>query len=220
MQNIVCLDVETGGLNARPSKKEKIQNPITQIGLIVFEVDKFKQLESYETFVKNDNDWNINPNALEASRVTIEEIRSGIPQKELPKKLIEIFTRYKLKGKKTPLPIILGHNVRFDMGFLEVSFELINKNLYDFVDPYPIDTIREMQIHESMIGKKETIHKLEACCERMGINLNAAHGAMYDVIATLELFKKIKTETSSMSLSGDNAEEKTIEKSRKFFQLI
>lgn len=208
---IIILDVETGGLKHK-------ENPITQIGLVVLDPKNFSIIEQYETFVKPYADLEITNKALEVSRVSMEEINNGIDYTKLLAKLIEIFRKHSEPKTKV---VLVGHNFPFDIKFLEYLFDLKSKDLYDFIDPVYLCTMRMMKLYERKM-RTDQAYDLTACCLRFGIKLKAAHGALPDVLATRELFKALMKVFDSTASSGtttaDKEDDKPI-KQRQFFEL-
>lgn len=193
--NIIVLDCETGGLKSD-------ENPITQIGLSVIEPIHFAELNSYETFVKPYDDLVITKAALEKSRVSMKEINAGIPIEKLLKQLLAIFKEATGRGRISK-PILAGHNFGFDIGFLEYIFLTRNLNLFEYVDTFHYDTQRlysHLEAEQKNADKYQ--YNLTALCDRHGIMLTAAHGAMADVIATRELL--VKYLNRLRDASGDN----------------
>ena len=211
--NIIILDTETGGLKYK-------ENPITEIGLVVVEPKNFSILEQYETFVKPYNNLEITKKALEVSRVSMEEINKGVDAKVVVAKLISIFRKYTPPNTKGSKPILVGHNITFDLDFLEYIFDFCSKNLYDFVDRISHDTMRLMEIYERK-SKTNLSYKLESCCDRFGIKLKSAHGALNDSIATRELFKALMNNLTpdKSNNNSSNGKKEEIIKSRNFFEL-
>jgi DNA polymerase III alpha subunit (gram-positive type) len=214
--NYVVLDCETGGFTAT-------KNPITQIAAIAVDHSRFAELRQYQTFVKPYNNLVIEDQALNATMVSMRDIQSGIDHRILVKNLIEFFKAINPTGKKQTRPIIVGHNIKFDRGFLEYLFELNGKNLYDYVQETMIDTIHLAKMawdHEMKNDEANNSYKLSSCCSRAGILLNDAHGAMNDTIATKELWlffaRRLRNSGGSGEKSGEVQEEG---KSRKFFQM-
>lgn len=209
--NIIILDCETGGL-----KKEL--HPITQVGLVVIEPKNFAILDQYETFIQPYDDLIITKEAMEASRVSMEEINAGIPHKKAVAKLIEIFRKYTPPNSKGAKPILVGHNFKFDIGFLDNLFASVSKDVFDFVDEQWMCTMKLMQLYERK-DKTNLSYNLSSCCERFGIKLKSAHGALPDCIATRDLFKAMMVglQPNASKVIESNAEETV--KSRSFFEL-
>jgi len=216
----IVLDVETGGLN-------NLKHPITQLALQVINNENLKILSTYDTFVKpyyiseagGKLGYEITAEALKRTQVTMTQINGGILYSVLIKKLIEIFTENTNRGGRFSYkPILVGHNITFDTGMLEILFALFNKDLYDYIEKYVVDTMYEMQRLEGHIRSKEDKVKFDLvnCCERMGIKLKGAHGAPADVAATGKLFIAI-TKRMQNKQNGEEGEE-AAESEKRFFE--
>lgn len=184
MQNLIVLDVETGG-------REEEENPITQLALQVITPEDFEVLHSFDTVVKPYNNLVVSKEAIDYTRVSVKEINEkGVDVNVLMKGLIEAFKIANKTGKANNRPIIVGHNIPFDIKFLKYLFDYKNKNIYDYLDDSHFDTLKMMKLLEAGSLKSSEISRytLSACCERFGINLKTAHGAVGDVEATKHLF--------------------------------
>jgi DNA polymerase III alpha subunit (gram-positive type) len=184
-QNLIVLDLETGGYHAT-------EHPITQLALNVVDPLHFESLHKYSNFVKPYNNLVITPEALQASRVSMQQINKGITVQVLVKDLLAAFKIAHKSGKPQTKPIIVGHNIaEFDMPFLEYLFSYLNKNLYDYVSRVTFDTIpfSKLLMAGNVKSDENAKFNLAACCERFGIELKGAHDALADVEATTQLFK-------------------------------
>ena len=121
----------------------------------------------------------------------------------------------KAKGGNHPSlkPVIIGHNIPFDIGFLQYIFGLVREdNLYNYVNDTFIDTMALSKMYNPKAGSL----KLGDCCAEVGVDLPDAHKAMNDVVATTDLFRvycgKIK------NTGGKTIKTKSKEKSRVKFQ--
>lgn len=214
--NFIVLDCETGGIDEK-------SNPITQVALMVIDPSNFAILEQYENFIKPYEGLVIKKEAINASRVSMSEINAGVEYVKVIADLIRIFSKHSPKGKIPAKPIIVGHNTQFDIRFLKELFKFKSKDLFDFIDPFFYDTLRMIKDYEMNIkGSENFVNKLEVVCQRYGIELKSAHGAMNDVIATREIFSMLMSNfrTSGKSSKGGKTVadiDKT--KSRKFFEL-
>lgn len=183
--NLIVLDVETGGLD--PTK-----SPITQVALQVLEPVKLDPTFDFDTFVQPYNNLTIDKKALESSRVSMAQVKTGVTSLELIKYLTTIFKSANKSGKDQTKPILVGHNIGFDFQFLEYLFNFHNKNLYDFIQRIAQDTIWLCRLYEmSLKSDENSKFTLAACCDRLGIELHGAHGAPADVEATRLLFTKL-----------------------------
>jgi len=219
----IVLDVETGGL-------DHTQHPITQIAFKIVEPTQFKVLEQYDTFIKPYDDLIITQEALNHSRVTIDEINAGITADKALEHIIITIKKHIPKGSKAGqnLPILVGHNVGFDRGFIKYLFSRRSKDVDDYLDAIMYDTLRLTIDYEMNVkGADKLNNKLEIVCQRYGIKLKSAHGAPADVEATLLLFKLLmsrfrsnKNPINNNEVSGETTQDGAgMEKSRKYFEL-
>jgi DNA polymerase III alpha subunit (gram-positive type) len=196
-QAIVIFDCETGELSCE-------ENPITQIALIAIDSVTLKEINRFECFVKPYENLIIEKEALEGTQVSLSDINRGIEVKELVRVLIKFFESLTPKGDRGKnKPLLAGHNVTFDIAFLSRAFDFCRKDLSEYVHSNNkiityLDTLPLSRIRFSQKGK----FRLGLVCERFGIELNDAHGAMNDVVATMKvLLEHIK------SLRGESKED-------------
>lgn len=204
--NYIVFDCETGGL-------EPDKNPITQIALLTVDSESLKEINRWETFVKPYDNLEITKAALDTTGLKMADINSGLSKKELVNALITYFKESAPNARPENRPVLVGHNVQFDMGFLNYIFNTCDKSVLDFVNPTQIDTMALTK----MYGKTERL-KLEIACAEFGIVLKNAHSAMPDVMATTDLLRQfVSMLRSSEKESGSSAKEKVV-KSRVKFQ--
>jgi DNA polymerase III epsilon subunit-like protein len=214
MNNIIVFDVETGGLDCE-------LHPITQIGIIAVESKNYNELLTYETFVKPYNNLEITQKALQSSMLSMTDILKGIDSETLLNNLIHIFKEVKIKGSKSGNPILAGHNVGFDIGFLYELFKFHKKRLSDFVSQERIDTLIDSRRRWKGNLKSDDVSNfnLKSCCRRYNIDLVDAHGAMQDTKATLQLMIKLNNDFSnSIENTEDKKEVSKESKVRKYYQ--
>lgn len=216
--NYVVLDCETGGLKAT-------ENPITQIALMGLDHKTGKEICRYESYIKPYNDFVINPVALSKTMVDINDVMRGADLKDVVKNIIE-FCKKVAGGKlgQWTAPIIVGHNVSFDIAFIEVLFYLANKEMTScFANNNGITYYRDTQQMARDFWPNESSIKLGDCCERAGIRLVDAHGAMNDVIATKNLFVWYRTQIQKLSGGASQNQvdsgQPTPSQHRKFFSI-
>ena len=96
--------------------------------------------------------------------------------------------RTKAKVKEMGRLVPVGHNVTFDIRFLNYALSLEEKPLLDeWMYPNLIDTFGLGKMTWGVTGEEKL--NLGACCERAKIKLTDAHGAMNDVEATADLLR-------------------------------
>ena len=209
------LDFETGGLDCQTCAATQLS--IHAVRLDTFQVmetfnhyiypyrrqaEKKKVLRSkYESEEQPFMDYQ--DRALEYSAITMDMLRNmGEPLDAVCLEIIEFFKRNTFHTKPSCKPIIVGQNILFDLGFLQQI--LIYTNMWkDFVkivrgskdfwgnfQPYYLDTIIFAQLalsHNPEIAS----WSLGDTSERLGIDLDDAHDADADVIATKEVMRML-----------------------------
>ena len=190
INSIICLDFETGGLN--PAK-----NPATQVAYQAFELDSYKPILEFSSYIQPYNDLVLDEAAMKYTGITYAQLAVGMDIKELVLKLCDDFSKANTAGTHTKKPIIMGHNIGFDIGFLCYLFNERKVDIGKFLDcnknhlgqevPASICTMR---LAKQKWGKdpKMTKFNLSACCQKAGVEIFDAHHAMNDVKATKELF--------------------------------
>lgn len=109
-----------------------------------------------------------------------------------PKDVIDEFLKFSEGAIK------VGHNVKFDMSFIEAAYAEYMKLIFTVSGPAPdpwgksyhaIDT----SSLAARLQHKGEIHSvsLKNVCEHLGIVNNKAHSAMSDVLATVEVFRRL-----------------------------
>lgn len=204
--NYIVFDCETGGL-------DPYKNPITQIALLTIDSESLKELNRWETFVKPYDNLEITKAALDTTGLKMADINSGLGKKELVSALITYFKESSPNSRPENRPVLVGHNVQFDMGFLNYIFSTTDKSVLDYVNPTQIDTMALTK----MYGKTERL-KLEIACAEFGIVLKNAHSAMPDVLATTDLLKHYISMLRSSEKESDSSAKEKVVKSRVKFQ--
>lgn len=215
LQNIVCLDFETGGLFCQ-------DNPITEVAAIAIWGSTFEEIGRYDSLVKPYGDMEITPKALEVSNLTIDELeKKGQEIDKVVEGLIELFKQANTAGGKIYRPIIMAHNAQFDIGFLQQIFQGCsvdlskyvagNKDIYGNFYPACIDTLMMARMRWPIPVIDIESHKLDASCAAAGIEHFEAHRAMRDVEVTIELYKSF---INSMRHGGGEGLAEATEKSR------
>lgn len=214
----IVLDFETGGLDC-------VKNPCTQLAMKAVRLDTWQVLDSYVRYFHPYNKQDIGGTpkrkvlkdkrqlkleefgegmaydqaALTYSAITMDMlIARGIDIKEIGQDIIQFAERCTLsKGKQTK-PVLIGQNIKFDVGFLQQvvnyagvvkEFEKVFAGTFDFYgnfQPCYIDTLHLGRLCFAA-DPGVTSYKLELLAERLGIELSDAHDALSDVDATLEI---------------------------------
>lgn len=197
--NYIVHDCETGGLD--PQK-----NPITQYACVILDYKTLKEVDRFETYVKPYNDLTIEKSALDATMVTMSDIKSGMEHHEFVKAVMDFWEQHRAKTKERAMGrlVSVGQNIPFDHGFLEYALQLEGKTIWDYFQPNFIDTYPLAKMTWGLTGDEKM--NLGANCERAKIRLTDAHGAMNDVEATADLFRWFTKKLRS-NKGGSSAEE-------------
>lgn len=161
LENFVCVDLETTGLNPKTDR-------IIEIGMV--KVREGKIVDQFSSL--------INPRQQLEER--IEQI-TGITQKELENQPLQ----------KEILPqilefleedVLLGHRVLFDYSFLKRAFT--NEKI-----PFERKGIDTLKIARKVVADCES-KSLPKLCSHYGIEYRP-HRALSDALATIELYRKL-----------------------------
>lgn len=181
--NYIVFDCETGGL-------DETKNPITQYAAVILDGKTLKEIDRFETFIKPYGDLVIEKQAIEHTMVTMSDVNSGMKLKDFIAAVTAWWEshRTKTKVKEMGRLIPVGHNVTFDLRFINYALALEGKpTTEEWMYPNLIDTFSLGKMTWGLTGEEKL--NLGACCERAKIRLTDAHGAMNDVEATAELFR-------------------------------
>ena len=225
VDSYIILDTETGGLNSNLS-------PILELGFISIDPVSLNQSARYEEYVMCENcsiiteqEYNaisaisaipnnpyfegfISSKALEMNGITIDTIiKKGKSVKTVVSECIEMFQSVKC-GSRYTKPVLVGHNILFDVDFLDKMFSVCKKDLSKYIEgkispsgnwyPMVIDTIFLAKMRDPMANS----YNLRAVSDSMNIELSNAHRAIYDVLATSEIFKKTVAKIRSEETNG------------------
>jgi len=164
---IACIDVETTGASAEFGDRI--------IEIAVGRIEGGKLVRRYQRLI--DPHRRISPGVTALTGIT-QQMVAGQPTfaQQLPD-LLDI-----LKGA-----VILGHNVRFDLSFLDREFRAARLELtQELGNVQVLDTVR---IARRRFGRGG--NGLQTLCRRLGYQPDAAHRALADVITTCQVFDRL-----------------------------
>ena len=193
--NYIVFDCETGGLSCE-------ENPITQYAAVILDGKTLKEIDRFETFVKPYHNLIISEESLKRTMVSVSDINSGLNIKEFTDTIVKFWESHRIKSKTKEMGrlVPVGHNVTFDIAFINKALSLTNKpNITEWMYPNFIDTFPLAKLAFGITGVEKI--NLGACCEKINISITDAHGAMNDVEATANLLrwymKKLRGKNSS-----------------------
>lgn len=216
INHLIVLDFETGGLSPK-------KNPITQIAMKGVRGDTFEDINEYSAFVKPYDNLDLEEAALKATGIDYVKIMSGVELKQMMKEFVDKIDQVKQISSRTHKPILIGHNIGFDMGFLSYACDKTKTDLSKFLDgkddykgnfnPTYIDTL---YLSRLMWANDPTITKfnLTSCCRKAELEEFDAHNALNDINATKDLFYFLINKMRS----GTNDNKQKEVKFRDFFQ--
>ena len=161
LQNFVCLDLETTGLDPRSDR-------IIEIGMV--RVREGKVEAQFSTLI----------NPMQQLEKRIEEI-TGITQKDLENQpqLRDVLPQIlEFLGED----VLLGHRILFDYSFLKRAFT--NEKI-----PFERKGIDTLKIARKVVSDCES-KSLPNLCKHYGIEYQP-HRALSDVLATLRLYERL-----------------------------
>ncbi len=232
----VVLDFESGGLDFSLS-------PATEIGLTVLHPDSLEEISRYSEYIYSDltmvNDKfkpDVKPanpyqggyyfeGAFNTTGITIETIqKEGLKVEQIVKGLIEQFQKAKLTKTHWSKPMIVGHNLAFDIPFLQLLFKLAKQDLSKYIlgckdyqgNWFPV--FKDTMFMSKERWPKNEVFKLGHCCAEAGIEIFDAHRAINDVVATSDLLRYFLFSMRSTQVGG-SSEKQEVKKTRRTFEV-
>lgn len=193
-ENFLIFDFETGGLSAH-------KNPALEFAGIWVRSSDLTEICRYEAIIKpwyQQGELEVTPKALEVNGLNLKEIEEGVYVKEVVENIIECCKKAN-EGKRFKKCLPVGHNVDFDIAFLNQIFmaskkkdELSKcfsgkKDYFNNFNPARFDTQYLSRARYANDVEKPAFD-LHSACGYEEVELFDGHRAMNDVIATKELF--------------------------------
>lgn len=180
MKDIVCFDVETTGL----SQKEDF---IIQLSMIKVN-SQFEQLDSRNWYIKPVHNYEIKPTAIEKHGITKEFLeKNGVNLKDIGQEILDF-----MEG----CDILTYNGNSFDIGFLYKDLKIVG---------YELDINDKVCYDAFLLYKMMYPSTLEAVYKRCtGKDLEGAHNALNDVMATIEVYKSLREENIEVDESVFN----------------
>lgn len=201
--NFIVFDFETGGLDSR-------KNPVTEIALISLDGKDLKKINDYQSLIGPYDDKLIyEQKALDYTGITMDMLNDeGKGIVEVAKEVFEKLKEANNRQEKSPglKPVLVGHNVQFDIGMLHHLMEWgfkdtgisanqkLSEVLHGTTDHY--GNFHPTYLDTWLFGKlwfqgegEMTNYKLGTLVDKLGIDINNAHRAMNDVVSTAEVLR-------------------------------
>lgn len=199
--DFIIFDFETGGLDSNI-------NPVTEIAVMTIKGGDLTLIESYQQLIAPYSDSLIyDLKAEKVSGISKELVQSeGASITQVAEQTFQIMKNANMSQAKTPglKPILVGHNVQFDIDFLHHLFyygfgkdyqkqmkEILHgrEDRFGNFQPSYIDT---WSVCKSWFQNDNELldYKLATVSEKLGVDLNNAHRAMNDVISTTEVLRR------------------------------
>lgn len=175
------IDIEGNGA---PFRKESI------IEIAIFRYDGHSITDRLISLVNPESE--ITPFVQRLTKISPKMVKTAPKFHEIAKRIIEI------TGNTT----LVGHNIDFDYRMLRQSFKRLG---YDF----NIHTLDTIPLAKKLIPD-ENSYSLGKLCKSLGIPLLHEHRAHADALATLELFKLLKTKDNSREIIQQHHEETNV----------
>lgn len=176
-KNIMTLDVETGGLNP-------YNNGLMSVTLKVYGEDVIKTL-----YVQKNDRLKYDKRALEINGISESYVNEVGVSEQGAVMIIKQFIQDNYMRK----PNILGHNVSFDVQFLNSIFMRVEGRLFtEYVYYHPKDTMVIMDFLKTAGVIEIPRVNLISCYKHFfGQEFNNAHSSEADVIATEKVYEKL-----------------------------
>ncbi len=210
INSFVIIDFENGGLDRKDGLHAQ-KYGITEFAGLAMNGVTLEEIIRYDNLIKPyDPKLIYDPQAAQITGITKEMCeRDGAPVKQVVDDICQLFTEANIHNSKTAKPIIVAHNWPFDRQLLQYLFYVAGVDLSKYLSggkdahgnfiPDGIDTIDWCKQCWAEITDTDTKYKLQACCERAGVDFVDGHRAMNDVIPTADLFRYLITRMRSGS---------------------
>lgn len=188
----IVIDFETGGLQGN-------KNPITEVAMLCVDGHTMEEIGRYDSYVKPYLGYEYDPKALDYTNLTLEKLtKEGKDLEVVVREIVEKVKEWhqKTTNTHTKKPILVGHNVQFDISFLQQIFKETKNDLskyfngkLDFFGKFYPDYQDTQTLAKFAYGWDDNFNsfKLGNCIQRAGQTLTDAHKAINDVIGTKEL---------------------------------
>lgn len=179
-QRFVFIDTETGGTD--PHK-----HSLLSIGVVVW--DKIDGIIAQKEFFVKNTRYYVTKEAQKINKFD-RKVHNAVAQepKEIINGLIAFLSNY--FPENTGFPVV-GHNIQFDINFLKEFFKKNGRSFNNYFAHRSIDTYSVFKVM-SMAGLiDKNLNSSADAFAYFNIRVQQRHSALYDCIATIELFEKL-----------------------------
>lgn len=186
---LAAIDVETTG-------RDPSYNEVCQLAIVVLDCH-LNPVNQFYTNVRPLHPERIHPKATETHGLTYEVLCQSPDKYEVADEVWEWFQGLGLAPGKNLIPLV--HNAQFDIPFLQNFFGL---ELFSDIIGYPTrDTqslVSGLMDKAAFNGVKIPFNRagLGHCCEVLGVQLDDAHDALADALATARVYKALLAQGS------------------------
>lgn len=176
-QRRLVVDVETGGL-------DPAIHSILEVGFAVIDGDQV--VDRFYVYV-NEPNITLTAGAMEANQIEMLQIwREGYA----PQQAVEAILKFMRKWGFYDKVVLVGANVKFDVGFLQRLWRLGGRN-YDSTFSHRTIDVQSIGAALNDAGRLVLPSiSLSSLCSILGVQNREAHEAMADAVATAEVYLK------------------------------
>ena len=176
---LLFIDTETGGLHPG-------QHSLLSIGMLVWE--EMEIIDSQELMI-NDGRLIVTEEALSINKIDIEKHKlSALSPAQAIAEILSFINKHFPPNKKIT---IAGHNVHFDVNFLNLFFSENNEDFNKFFSHRIIDTSSILYYLYLAGHIDQRAISSDQAFDLFNIHVEGRHTALGDVIATSKLFTKL-----------------------------
>lgn len=203
---LVVLDFETGGLNGS-------KNAVTEVAMLCVAGDSLLEVGRYQSYIQPYL-YEYDQKALDFTGTTLEKLHNeGKPLHIVGQEMFDAVQDWykRTTNTYTKKPTIVGHNITFDIAFLQqigkeckIDWSKVFDGGPDFWGKWQPEYINTLNIGKLTWGNDEQMnsYKLSNCIQKAEVSIADAHSAMDDVIATKELLISYVNRLRNNSGSG------------------
>lgn len=173
------FDCETGGLNSQKS------------GLCSVTFKTKGRDDTFTVLIKPVKGLEYSEEALKVNGFTLEQLEEeGITEEEAVAKIKDYFKSLGSEKWKAPWckPTMIGHNVKFDIGFVEALFQRHGSSFMDYIHYHTLDTMAVQLLMKGLEIYKGHVNLTKTYAYFFGKTFDNAHTSEADVLATEEVY--------------------------------